>query len=144
MKIKLSILPVILTMLTACVLDNSGTKIINKDNEYQQNEFNSYETTLCDFSNLKRIDSIERISVKDIDLFFASIDSSCLYNNIEYAEWTNDIICKLFINHFLDFEEAFNRISSKNKAIILEELRNPISDEYEIGLEQINLLLKTR
>lgn len=87
---------------------------------------------------LETNNKIERLAVSDIHCFLKSVDSSCS-NNIEYSEFSNEVLFKIVQKYPNEFIEALS-MSEVNVDHIIEELKKPIIDHdlHEIKLIYVN------
>ena len=99
----------------------------------------------CDIEKVKIVyENIDNLSLKMVRDFIFTFDVSCS-TNIEYSEWSNEILYKL---HELDPGKAFGvleRVKVDNIEIILDEIENPIHEvDYQKVYDSVlNVLTKS-
>jgi len=99
----------------------------------------------CDIEKVKIVyENIDNLSLKMVRDFIFTFDVSCS-TNIEYSEWSNEILYKLLE---LDPGKAFGvleRVKVDNIEIILDEIENPIHEvDYQKVYDSVlNVLTKS-
>jgi len=62
-----------------------------------------------------------------VEDFLCTFDKAC-YSNIEYAEWSNEMLFKVIDKATILFFDVLTNGQVENKDILLEEIKSPIKD----------------
>ncbi len=93
------------------------------------------DDSFCDINLLNEINKdIKKISYSKIESYLLSINDSCK-NNAEYSAYNNETLFNLLNTHSKHIIDILAKNKKINKAIVLEEISNPISDT--INLERL-------
>ncbi|GGF69552.1 hypothetical protein [Wenyingzhuangia marina] len=115
---------------------------INNDNSAK---IKVTEKSSCNIKTLLKIDSLIEINSKlsdnEYSTFFSNIDPNCSIN-IEYSEFTNELIFKILETNPEKFISFLNYVPVEKEILeyLLNQLQNPISDT--INLNEIASKLK--
>jgi len=88
----------------------------------------------CDIEFLGQIDNLieqNSITEKEIAGLFQTISDSCK-NNVEFSEYSNEILFKTLENQPKIFINKLSKLSQSKQKIIINELKTPISDKFEL------------
>jgi hypothetical protein len=87
----------------------------------------------CDIDKVKAIEkNYANLTYPTVQQFLCTLDESCK-TNVEYSEWSNEIIYKLLNKHAALFFEVLTKEKSINKRVLLTEIENPLLD-YDFQL----------
>ncbi len=92
------------------------------------------ECEKCNIQVIKNIyENIEKLSLKIINEFICSIDKSC-NNNVEFSEWSNEMLFKIIEKNPTLYFIALKDFKSEKQQYILSEIENPV---IEIDYQKI-------
>ena len=123
---------IILILVASCV----QTKLKNKEGKDKTIEElvtdSTYAKYWCSIEVLKKIEkSLDELEITMLEEFLASFHENCK-NNIEYSEWSNELLFKVIEKSPDNFLQLLFKNSSLDKGVILNELSSPINDNFEI------------
>ena len=131
--------------------ETEGEKEYRLSNPHLIKPDSNYLEYWCSIDILKRTHSnIENLSLSEVAEFLATFHPSC-NTNVEYSEWSNELLFKVLSLHPESALSIIHKNSSLYRNQIATELSNPIHDNIEISqltsnLQSINNanLLRTR
>ena len=88
----------------------------------------------CNIQKIKNVhENLNNLTYKIVLEFLYSFDKSCK-NNVEYSEWSNEMLFKLIENSTDLYFEVLNGLKAENQTLLLNEIENPNS---EINFQKI-------
>ncbi|MCO6148484.1 hypothetical protein [Flavobacterium sp. NRK1] len=119
--------------------NKQGSIVINEERKSSK----SYDSIKCNLKYLIELENkINNPEDEDILNFLYTFDISCT-NNIEYSEYSNELLFQCLYKHPKQFIKLLNSNTNNLKIdTILKELENPVNDKYLINtiLEKVNKL----
>jgi len=92
---------------------------------------------------LKLNEAIRNPSENEINCFLKSFDENCK-NNVEYSEWSKEVLYDLLENYPERLTTALNTENQFNETVILNAISSPLIDEnYDLIIERLLLLDKS-
>ena len=88
----------------------------------------SQECPKCDTGILIRIShTMDELNYDDVKKFACTFDPKCK-NNVEFAEWSNDLLFKVMENDINILNLAIHDLGYDQLLVICDEIANPIKD----------------
>lgn len=82
----------------------------------------------CDIEKVKVVsENMDNLNIHIVEEFLCTFDNSC-NTNIEYSQWSNEILYQLFDNDPELIFKVFEQGQVDNAQILLNELEHPIQD----------------
>jgi len=141
---KILAINIILIFIFACSNNYQNKNVNSKIDSLSptQNEKKKIKITVhnikpngkCDIEFLANIDKLidqNSITENEISGLFQTISDSCK-NNVEFSEYSNEILFKTLENQPKIFIEKLSKLSQSKQKIIINELKTPISDKFEL------------
>ncbi|MEZ4987051.1 MAG: hypothetical protein R2795_18765 [Saprospiraceae bacterium] len=92
----------------------------------------SYVEFWCSIEVLKKTsENINKLDLVTVAEFLASFHKECA-NNVEFSEWSNELLFKVAKNKPDFLLKILNKNDSLDKDLIKSEFENPIHDEIDI------------
>jgi len=89
---------------------------------------NNKACTACSIEIVKETDiNLRNLTKKQIEYFLCTIKSECI-NNVEFQEYSNNILFKVIEAYPSDFVKVFSTSKIIDKNILLLQISNPIKD----------------
>jgi hypothetical protein len=88
--------------------------------------FSQGECTKCDIDKLKTVEeNMKNLNYQIIEDFLCTFDVSCK-TNIEYSEWSNELIFKVLENYSALLIKVLEQSQKIDRILILKEIENPL------------------
>jgi hypothetical protein len=99
----------------------------------------SQDCKKCDTQILKEMsENMDKSDYKIIKNFLCTFDTTC-YNNVEFSQWSNELLFKLIKIDVNLFNKALHDLGYKYVKLIGYELESPV---VEVDLRETYLLIK--
>lgn len=99
----------------------------------------SQDCKKCDLEKLLDLsENLDNLTYKTVKNFICTFDTTC-HNNIEFSEWSNELLFKLIEHDVNLLNNALNELGYKYVKLIGQELETPI---INFDLKKIYILIK--
>lgn len=107
--------------------------------------FSQNECEKCNIDLIKDMsENLENPNIEIIDKFLCTFDNSCS-NNVEFSEWSNEILYDFLEKHPDKLIERIENNNQLNKTELIDEIKGPILDEnYDLILVKMDDLPDSR
>lgn len=134
----------ILILMISCGENQTANKKVDEINNQNQKELNeplkdefkpdsSYVEFWCSLEVLKKTDeSINNLDLTTVAEFLASFHKDCS-NNVEFSEWSNELLFKVAKNKPDLLLQLLNKNDSLEKELIKNGFENPINDGFDLA-----------
>ncbi|QJD09381.1 hypothetical protein MY04_05600 [Flammeovirga sp. MY04] len=102
-------------------------------------EVQAQNCTKCDIQTLKTVEQgLESLNFDLVYSLVCTLDSSCI-NNVEFGEWSNELIHKVLIKDVNLLNQVLHKLGWKYIMLVTKELQNPV---IEYDYQQLFKIIK--
>ena len=97
------------------------------------------ECEKCEIQKITTVyKNVDNLNYQIINEFLCTFDKSC-ENNVEYSQWSNEMLFKVIENSTDLYFEVLENYNQREKDYLLKELESPIHDGIDIQIIYDNI-----